>query len=136
MSTHLQSIRAAAYRPSYDELAIQLAEAREEIRQLRETITPVVALPSFLSLHRKQQALVLTLYRAAPAIVPHSRLMEIVYPDGDEPSDGHVTRMIWLCRKSLRAHGMDIKTEYGIGRYMPSQSAAILRGLISQQAVP
>ena len=109
------------------------AEKDETIRQLRAALIPPLRLPPDWGFQEKEAQFVLALFRAAPGVIPHSRMFEILWPEGDEPTQLSMDMLVFRARRKLRKNGIDFKTVRDIGRYMPKADADRLKAMLNAQ---
>src|SRR3954454_6466079 len=111
-------------------LHAQLGEAREQIRQLRETLRPsnVTRYPE-LHLTESEEAL-LQIIVTAEGVCFRERLFQGLYGSRSETSQPDPRIIgVHLCRlrRKIGAHGIQIGTVHGVGVFMRPESKERLR---------
>ena len=110
----------------------RIAELEEEIRQLREALTPEIAFPRGLRLTPFEGRLLAFLYARSPNVMSKERIREALYPcDVDGPSDKVFDVYISNMRKKLRPYDVKIVSTWALGWSIDAPAKRRLAAMIS-----
>jgi two-component system cell cycle response regulator CtrA len=134
MNKILENARSFAGQPTYADLIIQNQELREEVRNMREILVPIIVAPSGFGMTPREWDLTSCLYANSPKIMSRQALLEAMYPNNASAPEMKIID-VFICkiRKKIKPHGMDIGLSWGKGYFMPPESASVLRALLDQQ---
>src|SRR4051794_4571000 len=113
-------------------LHAQLEEAREQIRQLRETLRPSNG-TRYRGLHlTASEEAVLQIIVAAQGVCSKERLFQGLYGsrcETSQPDPGIIDLHIFRLRRKLAPHGIQIDRVHGVGVFLRPESKERLRAL-------
>lgn len=115
------------------ELRARNEELEEEVRQLREMLSPKMIFPREFGT-RQQQDILAVLLKNSPNVVTGDRLSITVRCSRTGESLDDVTLKIQICklRPKLARFNITIKTYWGVGYFLPEESARKVRSLCVQ----
>ena len=115
----------------------RIEELEEEIRQLRQQLVPVIALPKAWGLTTFEARLLLAIRSASPNLVSRDRAMVALYGLADAPEYNVVDTLLSRVRQRLAAIGLPdvIENRRGLGWCMSRESARAFDDALSQREV-
>jgi len=111
----------------------RVEELEEEVRQLREQLTPDIQWPHVLGLgRRKQRAILSCLYQRSPRAMSREQLFQSIWPIESEAQITVVQVTICQLRRKLEQYGVTICSTNYLGYWIDAQTAATLRDWIDR----
>lgn len=111
-------------------LRAENAELTEKVTQLEKLFIGPQPLPAELDLSPSEELLVSFLFKHDQATKDQIIHALYAFRDGP-PGDNIISVWVSLARRKLSQHGIEIKTIWGRGFYMPEESKTILRNMIA-----
>lgn len=105
---------------------IRIEELEEEVRQLRKELVPDIHLPRRWGIHKVQSTVLLSLYSAPDGHRRTSALLLAMEHAGFKPSIDTLKVYISQLRAVLGPHGIEIKTDWGVGYHITPASRSLL----------
>lgn len=116
------------------QLRARIEELEEEVRQLRQQLVPVIALPKAWGLTTFEARLLLAIRSASPNLVTRNRAMVALYGVNDAPEYNVVDTLLSRMRQRLAAIGLPVVIENrrGLGWRMSRMSARAFDDALSK----
>jgi DNA-binding response OmpR family regulator len=111
-------------------LRARIGELEEEVRQLREALTPAERFPPELRLTPTCDRILATLLSRSPSYIARETLVYAL----SAPSHPAVAVMIWKLRQQLRFIGVSIESQRTHGYRLDAANAAKLRQKMAELA--
>ena len=115
------------------------ARLRERIDELEETVRQLrvlafgenLELPIDIKAPRQGKTILRILLSKSPKVVTYDHLAAVIWPN-NERADPNRSLSVEICklRKALREAGVEIKSYWGEGYYLPTASANRLREMV------
>jgi two-component system cell cycle response regulator CtrA len=112
------------------EQRVRIECLEEELRQLRQSLAPVVLFPIEWKLTATQQRLVAAFYKSHDGFLTHDQVFLASGSEAEE-ADNLVKVQIMHLRKKIKPLGLEINKRWGLGYEMPPESRDIIRSAIS-----
>ncbi len=112
---------------SVEDLLNQIAELKEEIRQLKsERFKDEIYIPVEWMLTPKESAIIKAL--SSGRVVGKEQMLDaITHANGEQPEIKIIDVFVCKIRKKLNPFGLEIKTHWGAGYSLPETTIAVLR---------
>ncbi len=121
-------------RPEVEILRDRVAELEETVAQLRDQLGATgVPFPFEWRLNSQQTAILRSLYKAGDNYRTREQLAHAARK-GDLLSDSHLSELCCTLRAKLKPLGIEIKTVWGHGYYLPKESRQIIDNAMRGQS--
>ena len=107
----------------------ETARLRDRIEELERLMGMRMVAPRLFGLTRREADMLGILLRRQ--VMTHAHLFEAIWGGDSERSVKIVEVVVCKLRAKLRPHGIAIRTEYGVGYFIPPDSKATARALIA-----
>jgi DNA-binding winged helix-turn-helix (wHTH) protein len=111
--------------------ASETARLRDRVEELERLIGMRPLLPRLWRLTRRESDVLGILLRRQ--VMTHTQLFEAIWGGDSERSIKIVEVVVCKLRAKLRPHGIEIRTEHGVGYFVPPESKATARAQIATQ---
>ena len=109
--------------------APETARLRDRIEELERLIGMRMVPPRLWGLTQREAEVFGILLRRQ--VMTHAQLFEAIWGGDSERNDKNVEVVVCKLRAKLRPHGIAIRTEYGVGYFIPPDSKAAARAQIA-----
>jgi DNA-binding response OmpR family regulator len=107
----------------------ETARLRDRIEELERLIGMRMVPPRLWGLTRREADVIGIMLRRQ--VITHAQLFEAIWGGDSERNIKIVEVVVCKLRAKLRPHGIAIRTEYGVGYFIPPDSKATARALIA-----
>ena len=107
----------------------ETARLRDRIEELERLMGMRMVPPRLFGLTRREADMLGILLRRQ--VMTHAQLFEAIWGGDSDCSVKIVEVVVCKLRAKLRPHGIAIRTEYGVGYFIPPDSKATARALIA-----